>query len=156
MFLLLFFSLNFTYTTLNYIKRSIGRIFKDMNYVRFSWRAYFIFNFQIFTKLTSFLFRGNVRKHKATCKFLLRSTLTASLSRIYQTLLTMYWHCDVIDLPIYLGTKKWLNVAFSQRNGRSIPFSTANEKFNCMTMQRPQREWRGIRRNLRREQSHDI
>jgi len=69
---------------------------------------------------------------RATCKFLLHSTLAASFSRIYQTLLTIYWHCDVIDLSIYLGTEKWLNISFSQRDGRNIPFPITNERFNSI------------------------
>lgn len=88
--------------------------------------------------------KTRVYANTRACKFLLHSTLAASLSRIYQTLLTMYWHCDVIDLPIYLGTEKWLNVSFSQRDGRSIPFSTINERFNSIARLCKDRNWYGV------------
>lgn len=127
------------------VSNKVGGIFKDMNYLCFSSCAYFIFNLQIFMvlyfRVSPLLPRKlSVRKYKMR-KFLLRSALAFAL-RIYQTLLTMYWHCDVIDLPIYLGTKKWLNVVSSQRNERNIPSSMANERFYYTTMQRPYGIWR--------------
>jgi len=128
-----------------------------MNYLCFSSRAYFIFNFQIFMVL---YFRVSSTSEKTQCTqiqdaqifALERCRCLAFALQIYQTLLTMYWHCDVIDLPIYLGTKKWLNVVSSQRNERNIPSSMANERFYYTTMQRPH----GIWRNLRRGQSFNI
>lgn len=69
----------------------------------------------------------------------------------YQTLLTMYWLCDFIDLPIYAVPAKWLNVVSSKgKTEHSVP-QWQSRDLTCTDMRGPQPRKRcGIRRNLRR------
>lgn len=110
----------------------IGEIFKDINYLHFP-RAHILpltFRFlRYFTSLLHFSEEtpvyANTRRRENFCSIALSPALrrAASFSRIYQTLLTMYWHCNVIDLPIYPGTEKWFKCRlFSKERGIFLSF----------------------------------